>query len=165
MATSIAADAPPATRTARALRFIVLGGAIAATCDITYAVVYSAFRGVAPLRILQSVASGLLGRPAFAGGIPTAALGLLLHYAICIVAAGVFWAAARRLPWLTDRPVPTGALFGLAVYAVMNYIVLPLSAFPFTPHPAVLTVVTGLLVHMLGVGVPIALATRRGQRA
>jgi hypothetical protein len=55
-------------------------------------------------------------------------------------------------------------LFGLGVYGVMNFIVLPLSAFPFTPHPAALTVVTGLLVHMFGVGVPIALATRRGQR-
>ena len=164
MESTIAAGAPPAARTAHALRFILLGGAVAATCDITYAVAYSAWRGVAPMRVLQSVASGLLGRPAFEGGVPTAALGLALHYAICIAAAGVFWAAARRLPALVARPVAMGALFGLAVYGVMNHVVLPLSAFPFTPHPAALTVATGLFVHMFGVGVPIALATRRGQR-
>jgi hypothetical protein len=164
MESTIAAPAPSGSRPARALRFILLAGVVAASCDITYAIVYSAWRGVAPMRLLQSVASGLLGRPAFDGGVPTAALGLVLHYAICIVAAGVYWAAARRLAWLTARAVPAGLLFGLAVYGFMNYVVLPLSAFPFTPHPAALTVVTGLLVHLFGVGLPIALFTRRGQQ-
>jgi len=163
MESTIAVSAPGA-RSSRALRFILLGGLIAATCDITYAVGYSAWRGVPPMRLLQSVASGLLGKPAFEGGVPTAALGLALHYAICIVAAAVFWQAARRIAWLTRQAVPAGLLFGLAVYGFMNFIVLPLSAFPFTPHPAALTVVTGVLVHMFGVGLPIALCARKGLR-
>jgi len=164
MDSTIAAPASRDVSSARALRFILIGGLIAATCDITYAIVYSAWRGMPPMRLLQVVASGLLGKPAFDGGVPTAALGLFLHYAICIVAAGVYWQAARRLAWLTGRAVLAGLLFGLAVYGFMNYVVLPLSAFPFTPHPAALTVVTGVLVHMFGVGLPIALCTRRGQR-
>ena len=164
MNSPIAAPAPSGAGPGRALRFILLGGLIAATCDITYAVGYSAWRGVAPMRLLQSVASGLLGKPAFDGGVPTALLGLGLHYAICIVAAAVYWHAARRLGWLATRAVPAGLAFGLAVYGVMNYVVLPLSAFPFTPHPAALTVATGVLVHMVGVGLPIALCTRQGLR-
>jgi hypothetical protein len=164
MDSTIAARAPTGWGSARALRFILIGGLIAATCDITYAVGYSAWRGVAPMRLLQSVASGLLGRGAFDGGAPTAALGLVLHYAICVVAAGVYWGAARRLAWLVERAVPAGLLFGLAVYGFMNYVVLPLSAFPFPRHPAALTVVTGVLVHMVGVGLPIALSARRGLR-
>jgi hypothetical protein len=165
MDSTIAARAPSGATSARTLRFILLAGVVAATCDITYAIVYSFWRsGVSPVRLLQSVASGLLGKPAFDGGMPTAVLGFVLHYAICIVAAGVYWAAARRLAWLTARAVPAGLLFGLAVYGFMNFVVLPLSAFPFTPHPAALTVATGLIVHMFGVGLPIALFTRRGQR-
>ena len=164
MNSTFAAPAPSGANPGRALRFILLGGLIAATCDITYAVGYSAWRGVAPMRILQSVASGLLGKPAFDGGAATAVLGLCLHYAICIVAAAVYWHAARRLAWLTGHAVPAGLAFGLAVYGFMNYVVLPLSAFPFPLHPAALTVVTGLLVHMVGVGLPIALCTRKGQR-
>ncbi|MEO7167842.1 MAG: hypothetical protein ABI787_09650, partial [Spartobacteria bacterium] len=63
-------------------RAILIGGAIAGILDITYAIGFSAWRGVAPLRLLQSVASGLLGAPAFEGGLPTAALGLFLHFCI-----------------------------------------------------------------------------------
>jgi hypothetical protein len=165
MDSTIAARAPSGAASSRTLRFILLGGVVAATCDITYALVYSFWRsGVPPLRLLQSVASGLLGKPAFEGGVPTAVLGLGLHYGICIVAAAVFWVAARRLPWLAAHAVPVGLAFGVAVYGFMNFVVLPLSAFPFTPHPAALTVATGLLVHMVGVGLPIALFTRRGQQ-
>src|SRR5262249_26531382 len=149
----------------RAWRFILLAGVVAATCDITYAIVYSGWRGVPAMRILQSVASGLLGRGAFEGGASAAALGLALHYGICIVAALVFWQAARRIAWLVQRPLLAGMLFGLAVYGFMNYVVVPLSAVPFKMSTAPLTVTTGLLVHMFGVGVPIALLTRRGQRA
>jgi hypothetical protein len=162
---STLAEAPPATAgRSDAWRFIVLAGVVAATCDITYALVYTGWRGVPSQRLLQSVASGLLGKGAFEGGVPTAALGLALHYGICIVAASVYWAAARRLAWLVQRPVPAGILFGLAVYGFMNDVVVPLSAVPFKMSTAPLTVATGLLVHMFGVGLPIALVTRRGQR-
>ena len=59
---------------------ILVGGLIAGTLDITYAITYSAWRGTPPQALLQFVASGLLGQPSFEGGTGTAALGLLLHY-------------------------------------------------------------------------------------
>jgi hypothetical protein len=74
----------------RVLSSILLGGLIGGFFDITYAIVFSYIRAkVPPTRLLQSVASGLLGPAAFDGGIPTAALGLALHFFIALVAATV----------------------------------------------------------------------------
>jgi hypothetical protein len=54
-------------------------------------------RGTRPgsIRIRQSIASGLLGRHAFAGGWQTAALGVLLHFFIAFVIVLVFVLVAR----------------------------------------------------------------------
>ena len=74
---------------------IVIGGTIAGACDITYAITFWAFRGVSATRVLQSVASGLLGAPAIKGGLATAALGLALHFFIAFSAATIFYLAAK----------------------------------------------------------------------
>ena len=145
-------------------RFVVLGGLIGGAFDICYAIIYSSLRGVAPERVLQSVASGLLGKEAFAGGLPTALLGLFLHFFIAVVAAFVFYAASRKLAWLVARPVTAGALFGGGMYVVMNFVVLPLSAVPFTRKYAPVGVISELLVHMFLFGSSIALCVRGGLR-
>ena len=142
---------------------ILVGGLIAGTLDLTYAVVFSAFRGVAPLRILQSVASGLLGSAAFDGGAATAVLGVFLHYFIMFSAAAVFYLASRRLDFLARRPVIAGVIFGLCMYAVMTFVVLPLSAFPYKQNFTLVLVSANLFVHMFFVGVPISLACRNAK--
>lgn len=143
------------------LSAILIGGVIAGTLDITYAIGFSALRGVAPIRILHSVASGLLGAPAFQGGVPIAALGLLLHFCIALIWAAIFYLASRAIPFLTRHPVISGILYGILIYAVMNLVVLPLSAFPRKVTFPLLVLTTGLLVHMFCIGLPIALAVRR----
>jgi hypothetical protein len=145
--------------TAGAARAIAWGGLAAGALDITAACVFYALRGVAPVRILQSVASGLLGAAAFQGGAATAALGLGLHFTIAFGAAGVYALGRRLLPVLSERLVLSGLAYGVVVYLVMNFVVLPLSAVavrPFDPKVAVPMVV----IHMLFVGLPIALAWR-----
>jgi hypothetical protein len=130
--------------------------------DILDAFVFFYFRsGVRPARILQSIASGVLGRAAYQGGTPTALLGLLLHFFIAFGVVTTYYAASRFIPALARRPWIFGPLYGLAVYVVMNFIVVPLSAAAVgsgTPPPAVLA--NGLLIHMLGVGLPSALFAR-----
>jgi len=152
------------SNTARAARLVVLAGLVGATCDITYAILYYGWRGIPAERILQTVASGLLGKASYDGGWPTAALGLACHYAIVIAAAAVFYAVARRWAWLRHEPVATGLAFGVAIYAFMNFVVLPLSAYPYPLRFPLLTTATGLLAHML-VGLSIALITRRAHPA
>ncbi len=109
---------------------ILTGGAIAGALDITYAIGFSALRGVAPVRILQSVSSGLLGASAFEGGTATAALGLLLHFCIAFLWAAIFYLASKAIPILTRHSVVAGLFYGVLIYAVMNLVVLPFSAFP-----------------------------------
>ena len=140
---------------------ILVGGSIAGLCDITYAVVFSGFRGVPALRVLQSVASGLFGAAAFKGGVPMGALGLLLHFLIAISFAAIFYLASRRFPFLLQRAVLCGIVYGAIIYGVMNLIVLPLSAFPRRVTFPPLVLATGLFVHMFFIGLPISLAVRR----
>jgi len=140
---------------------ILVGGLIAGALDISYAVGFSAWRGVAPSRVLQSVASGLLGAPAYQGGTATAVLGLVLHFLMMLLIAALFYVASRRLRFMTRQPIIWGVLYGIVVYAVMNLVVIPLSAFPSQLKFIPIVVASGLLVHMFCIGVPIALATRK----
>ncbi|HVF68082.1 MAG TPA: hypothetical protein VM914_10480 [Pyrinomonadaceae bacterium] len=160
-----ASEAFPADRPSAASA-ILWGGLIAGAIDITYACVFSyARRGVPPGRILQSVASGALGDAAFQGGTTAAALGLLLHFIIALIWAAVYYLASRKLRVLASAPYVCGIVYGLLIFAAMNYVVIPLSAAPFgAPPPSSPAFGTGLLVHMLGIGLPIALATRRFSR-
>lgn len=143
-------------------RAIVLGGVIAGVFDLLYAFIFYGFRGVSPLRILQSIASGLLGSASYTGGWLSAVLGLVLHFSILVAAAGTFYGASRRFGWLVRHAVISGIVFGLCVYGVMNLIVVPLSAFPHRQAFPPLVLITGLLAHMFLVGVPIALCIRAG---
>ena len=143
---------------------ILVGGLVGGAFDLTYAIVFSAMHGVAPQRILQSVASGLLGSASFTGGVPTAVLGFVLHFCIALAAAAVFYLASLRLPFLTRRPIVSGAVFGFCVYWIMNLVVLPLSAFPGQWKFNAVLLTADLIVHMFLFGVSIALATRRAHR-
>ncbi len=148
-------------RRTSAVLAILVGGSIAGTLDITYAIAFWHWRGVPALRVLQSVASGLLGSAAFQGGLPIAALGLLLHFFIAFSAAAIFYLASRQFSFLTRRAVISGVLYGIIIYGVMNLVVLPLSAFPRKVTYPPLVLATGLFVHMFFIGLPISLAVRR----
>ncbi len=106
---------------------LAAGTLIVGTLDILDAFVFFGLRGVKPMSILQSIASGVLGRPAYQGGMTTALLGLLLHFFIAFGVVATYLVATRLIPALNRRPVIYGMLYGLAVYAVMNFVVVPLS--------------------------------------
>jgi uncharacterized membrane protein YagU involved in acid resistance len=142
-------------------RLVLLGGLVAGASDIVYACVFWAIkRGVAPQRILQRVASGVLGEASLTGGWATAALGLALHFFIAISMAVAFYLVARRWAALWQRPVVFGALYGLLLYCIMNYVVVPLSAARPGSSDA-LWIGMSIAVHMLLVGLPCALFARR----
>lgn len=145
----------------KAYQAIIAGGLIAGAMDITAAFINNGLRGRAPIRVLQSIASGLLGADAYQGGFTVAALGAGLHFLIAFVATAVYYAASRKLKMLAQRAVDCGLTYGVVVYLFMYFIVLPLSAIRSKISYPLAAVATGLLIHMLCVGLPIALAVRR----
>jgi uncharacterized membrane protein YagU involved in acid resistance len=144
----------------RAFHVVLVGGLVAGLVDIVNAMVFWYLRSdIAPARILQSVAAGLLGEQAFTGGGATAALGLVLHLGISLAMAAVFWLAVRRFPSLLTRPMAVGIAYGLVTWAVMNHLVVPLSR--ATPPPFILAwFIDGVLAHVLLFGLLLALLAR-----
>ena len=147
---------------AQAIVYVLAGGFVAGTLDITYACLFwGLMAGVSPERIFQSVASGLLGPASFKGGVATAALGLFLHFFIAISMSIAYYLVARHWAALRERPVSYGAAYGLVLYGVMNYIVVPLSAAGGGGSAGRLWIILSIIVHMFLIGVPIALFARR----
>ncbi|HEY0761449.1 MAG TPA: hypothetical protein VGD61_03675 [Pyrinomonadaceae bacterium] len=143
---------------------IFWGGLIAGTLDICAACLTAWLRaGVTPIGVLQFVASGALGPAAFQGGMKSALIGLVLHYLIATIWTVVFYLASRKWLFLIERPVQFGLLYGIAVYLIMTFVVVPLSR--VTPRSATLTGRTiGILTIMFCIGLPIALIVRRFSR-
>jgi uncharacterized membrane protein YagU involved in acid resistance len=143
----------------------LLAGTIAGSLDIVYAFLAYGARGVSPAAILQSVASGLLGGEAYAGGGKTALLGLVLHFSIATMMAGGFVVLSGLAPVLLRKPVAAGTIYGLFLYVFMNHVVVPLSAaYPGTP-PRGFLFAGALFAHVVLVGIPIAwIAAARSER-
>lgn len=140
---------------------VLVGGAVAGALDITFAISFAVYNGLTPERLLQIVASGLLGSAAFSGGALTAAVGLLCHFALSFVWMALFLLAARSTPALTAKPLLSAVLFGTLVFLAMRLVVLPLSAFPRPVTFQPLSTVLDLLSHIFLFGLPIVWATRK----
>jgi len=145
----------------KAYKTILMAGLIAGVLDITAAIVTTLLRGRPPLRMLQSIASGVLGLDSYNGGLKTSALGLVLHFVIATGWAAVFYVASRKLTFLVRQAIVSGLLYGIVVYFFMQLVVLPLSAFPHKVTFNLSGLLIGLGVHMLCVGLPISLTVRR----
>ncbi len=143
-----------------AARALLYGTLVVGILDLADAFVFFGLRGARPIRILQSIASGLLGRGAFSGGPGTAVLGAVLHFFIAFVVVATFLVASRYISILRRTPVWSGLMYGVVVYLVMNFIVLPLSAAGRGSY-AWPIVANGLIIHMLGVGLPSSLFASR----
>jgi len=118
------------------LQAILCGGLIAGTLDIGAA---SLISGRNPVFISQFIAGGLLGKPALEGVLQTAALGVALQWAMSILIAAIYVFASTRLEVLRSRWLLSGIAYGIPVYFVMEYVVMPLSAWhrmpKFSPVP------------------------------
>jgi len=147
-------SAPRRSGGRNAVLAVAVGGLVAGTLDLTQALIL--FGAKIPL----AIAAGLLGPQAFGGGAATYVLGVLLHFLIALSAAALYFAASRKLRFLSEHPLVCGLFFGAAVELVMRLIVLPLSAFHAMGPYTYRDLVQGLLVHMVVIGLPISFSVQ-----
>lgn len=143
---------------------MVAGGLAVGVLDISEVIVLGIVRGVSPLTVLQSVATGLLGKAAYRGGAGTALLGLMLHFVIAFTVVAVYHVAASKFEILRRHWLICGALYGVGVLIVMNFVVLPLSA-AGAPKWTTLRIFNGLFTHLFCIGIPAAWFAREPQPA
>lgn len=147
------------------------GGLICGVLDINGAFASAYFTaGMVPVRVLQAVASGVLGADAFKGGAGVAALGLGLHFGVAFAWTVLFYLLSRRIRFLGEHAVISGLVYGAFVYFAMTYGVLTLLAqvrglyIPGTkPHVPRLAW-PQFFIHLTCVGLAISLAVRRWSR-
>jgi len=153
--------APPTPISAqrpRALLPILVGGLTAGSLDLICAFVTYGWR------VPRVIAAGLLGIGALHGGLVIYFLGVSLHFFIALSAAAIYYAASRTLAFLKDHALICGLFYGIAVFLVMNLIVVPLSALHSKGPFQLMALIQGLVIHMLLIGLPISYSARRFSR-
>lgn len=148
------------------IKAIFWGGLACGVFDISQAfLAWGLVMKVPPHRILQSVASGVLGQSSFQMGWRSAVIGLGCHFLIAFGAATVYWLASRHIGFMIDHAFVSGMIYGECVYVVMNFVVVPLSAIHRLPIYSLPHILTGPIGHAILVGPPIALMARRYSEA
>ena len=79
------------------------------------------------------------------GGMQTAVLGFTLQIAMSLIIAAIYAIGATLLPLLRRAWIPAGLVFGVGVFFVMEYVVVPLSAI----HRMPTFTVQGLVLNMV----------------
>jgi hypothetical protein len=139
---------------------IALAGVAGGVVDAVYFSTLAWIQGRSPFRVLQSIASFWLGAASMHAGVISALLGFATHFGLAILMAAGYAAAATKLPLFRHRPRTAGPVYGLVLYWVMYYLVLPLR-WPEI-YPRFFGWMSGLdiLAHM-GVGLAMALVLAR----
>lgn len=153
----------PAGSRSSAVGLVLAGGLVAGALDLSFAFVFYGLQGATAQRILQFIASGVLGGSSFQMGRGSAALGAFFHFFISVCAAGIYYLASLRFPFLTRRVIVAGATFGILMFLAMHFVVVPLSAVKSGPVK-VGSVIGELCSHMFLFGMPIAYAAARAAR-
>lgn len=114
---------------------VLLGGVIIAVADMVLAITYWFSWDAAGLtKLFQVVASGILGAASKQNGTSAALLGAGLHLLMATMFVVAYALASRRWPVLLAKPIVYGCTYGIGLFVVMNFVVVPLSNAP--PSPA-----------------------------
>jgi len=149
-----------ATPNLAGLGLVLAGGLLGGALDLAFAFLYYGPSGATPVRILQFIASGVLGQGSFQMGLESAALGAFCHFFISVSAAAIYYLVSLRFAFLTRRVVISAVVFGILVFLTMRFAVLPLSAVK-SGHLKISSVIGELCSHMFLFGLPIAYAASR----
>lgn len=135
---------------------VLLAGIVVGTLDIAAAMLQFFMKtGKDPFIVLKFVASGIFGRVAMKGGSDMIAWGFLFHYIIALSFTVFFFWLCSKLPSLLTNRLLTGIGYGIFTWAVMRFVVVPLSLTtkqPSTPSGTL----TAILILIVCIGIPLA---------
>jgi uncharacterized membrane protein YagU involved in acid resistance len=111
---------------------LVRAGLLTGVTDGLFATVQSAVTpGSTVMTLWQGVASTVLGKSAYDGGVTTALVGLLMHFCVAFTWSAVFLFVVMRSSWVrrtvssTSGVVGVAALYGPFIWLFMSLIVIP----------------------------------------
>ena len=117
-------------------------------------------RGTSPVVVLQFIASGAFGKAAFAGGWQMPLLGLLFHFIIAYSFTTLFFLLYPSIKVMSKSIVITAIVYGIFIFVVMNFVVLPLTKIPkLTIQPGKAVIAT--LILIVAIGLPLSIFARR----
>jgi uncharacterized membrane protein YagU involved in acid resistance len=111
---------------------LVRAGLLTGVTDGLFATVQNLLTpGSTVMKLWQGVASTVLGKSAYDGGVPTALLEVLMHFCVAFAWSAVFLFVVMRSPWVRRTvSLPSGvvgiaALYGPFIWLFMSLIVIP----------------------------------------
>jgi uncharacterized membrane protein YagU involved in acid resistance len=125
----------------------------------------AALSRASPARVLQMIASGVLGEASYSGDGASTALGLGLQVAMSFVIALIYNIAFSYVLGIRRSPLISGALYGVVIFVVMNFVVVPLSRAHPKPHWDLKSVIVMLIVMVLFAEIIALIAVAFGKQA
>ena len=108
-----------------------------------------------PVIVLQYIASGVFGDDAYTGGLQMTIWGLLFHYVIALAFTALFFRLFRALPFIRRMGVLSGILYGIFMWSVTQFIVIPLSNIPGVAPLKATSVATAVAILIICIGIPL----------
>lgn len=142
-----------------AVETILNAGLVAAAIDALYFSTSALLSGHSPLVVLQRIAGFWLGGRSTDLGLPSTLLGAATHIGLATAMAAGFALAVSRFRLRRDRAVALGAGYGLSLYALMYFAVMPLRWPALFPNWMGWRSAGDIVVHVI-VGIAIALMLR-----
>ena len=140
---------------------VIKTGLLTGTLDIAIALIqYYSKTGKDPANVLRFIAGAVFGSKAYAGGTGMAVAGLLFHFAIALVWTIIFFFLYPKIALLQKNFIVSAIIYGVFIWAVMNFIVLPLSALPAL-HSDLKQSLTAIAILVIAFGIPLSLISKR----
>jgi hypothetical protein len=146
------------------LRGLVLATAVAGTLLLLADFVGAIWSGGSPLAMLTGIAAGVIGDAAWRGVTTGPLLGLLLHFIVIGVLVDLYIVLSIRLPVLNRHWRMSGIVLGIAAWIVRSLLAAPGAWPPAMMTLSPLEVALQALLHILLLGLPVAVLTRWAAR-
>ena len=151
----------PAKKSGTFTSSIILAGLIAGTLDITAACIqFYIMTERGPETIFRYIASAVVGKDAFSGGMGMILLGFFLHYLIAFIWTILFFLLYPRIRSISGNIIVNAFVYGLIVWSLMNLVIVPLTRINRAPIDFV-KAIPGILIIIFCVGLPISIVAER----